>query len=204
MKTDPIKLALGILLAVIAAGVLTSAWRLPLEQGLQQASMLLLGLAAMAALASFAGTVESSANAPLVQFPSNDRRLAPPGQGRAMDGMPDRRERRQSPTPWGPSTDDLLEEDPSLALAKLRIDLEGELRRIAQMHKLPLQARLAPIHQLVDALLLARLLDPDQDKSLNGILRECSAAIHGTDVTTDAATTVIEAGTRLLGTLRHL
>lgn len=204
MKIDPIKLALGVLLAAIAAAVLTSTVRLPLEQGLQQASMLLLGLAAMAALSSFASTVESSANAPLVQFPSNDRRLTPPGQARAMDGLPDRRERRQSPTPWGPSTDDLLEEDPALALAKLRIDLEGELRRIAQVRKLPLETRHAPIHQLADALLLARLLDPDQDRSLNSVLQDCSAAIHGTDMTAEAAATVIESGTRLLGTLRHL
>ncbi|MBA5635484.1 hypothetical protein H3H37_00175 [Duganella sp. LX20W] len=204
MKTTRIKLALGILLAAIAAAVLTSTLRLPLEQGLQQASMLLLGLAAMAALASFAGTVESSANAPLVQFPSNDRRLNPPGQARAADNIPDRRERRQSPTLWGPSTDDLLEEDPALALAKLRIDLEGELRRIAQVRKLPLEARHAPIHQLVDALLLAHLLDPDQDKALNGVLRDCNAAIHGTDMTAEAAGAVIETGARLLGTLRHL
>lgn len=204
MKMDPIKLALGLLLAAIAAAVLTSAVRLPLEQGLQQASMLLLGLAAMAALASFAGTVESSANAPLVQFPSNDRRLTPAGQARAMDGMPDRRERRQSPTPWGPSTDELLAEDPALALAKLRIDLEGELRRIAQVRKLPLATRHAPIHQLVDAMLLAHLLDPDQDKLLNGVLKDCNGAIHGADVTPAAAATVIETGTRLLGTLRHI
>ncbi|MBA5606188.1 hypothetical protein H3H36_12575 [Duganella sp. FT3S] len=204
MKTNRINLALTILLATIAAAVLTSTLRLPLEQGLQQASMLLLGLAAMAALANFAGTVESSANAPLVQFPSNDRRRNPPGQGRATDGIPERRERRQSPTLWGPSTDELLEEDPALALAKLRIDLEGELRRIAQVHKLPLQARHAPIHQLVDALLLAHLLDPDQDRLLNGVLRDCNAAIHGTDMTADAAGSVIASGTRLLGTLRHL
>jgi hypothetical protein len=204
MKTNRIKLALGILLAALAAAVLTSTMRLPLGQGLQQASMLLLGLAAMAALASFAGTVESSANAPLVLFPSNDRRLKPPGQMRATDGMPERRERRQSPTLWGPSTDVLLEEDPALALAKLRIDLEGELRRIAQVRKLPLEARHAPIHQLVDALLLARLLDQDQDKSLNRVLQDCSAAIHGTDMAADAAAAVIETGTRLLGTLRHI
>ena len=204
MKTARIKLALGILLAAIAAAVLTSTLRLPLEQGLQQASMLLLGLAAMAALASFAGNVENSANAPLVQFPSNDRRLAPPGQARARDGLQDRRERRHSPTPWGPSTDDLLEEDPALALAKLRIDLEGELRRIAQVRKLPLEARLAPIHQLVDALLLAHLLDQDQDKSLNGVLQDCNGAIHGAELTAAEAAAVIESGSRLLGTLRHL
>lgn len=206
MKTGPIKMALGVLLALIAAAMAVTAFHQPLAWGLQQAAMLLLGLVAMAALANFAGEAESSANAPLVQFPSNDRRADAVGYSRAGDGGVERRERRQRPAPWAPSTDELLEQDPALALAKLRIDIEGELRRVASGRRLPqpLDTRHAPLHQLLDALQQLNLLDGIQRDTLDDVLRDCNAAIHGAEPASAMAATVIDAGTRVLGMLRHI
>lgn len=100
-----------------------------------------------------------------------------------------------------PTPDELAREFPLMALVKVRIDLERTLRLLAHQHGMcddapalePMLRRLAAVRGL-----------PPSVADLGGTLRALDKAVHGVDVSADAATSALEAGTHLLDALRCL
>jgi predicted nuclease of restriction endonuclease-like (RecB) superfamily len=100
-----------------------------------------------------------------------------------------------------PTPDELAREFPLMALVKLRIDIERTLRQLAQQQGVldrpfaigPMLQRLAEAGPL-----------PQSAADFDEALRALNAAVHGVDVSADAAAAALEAGTRLLDELRQL
>lgn len=100
------------------------------------------------------------------------------------------------------SPDDLLGQDNSLALAKLRIDIERELRRLAKFANLDGTSHFIGIRQLTEELAKRELLDRDIIGVINDILPVANSAIHGREVQTETAAAIIRQGRQVILLLR--
>jgi hypothetical protein len=92
-------------------------------------------------------------------------------------------------------------EDPRLALAGLRIELEQQLLRLAQARGIDLER--ASVGTLIRALSERDLLNPDEQAVLQDMVRLLNAAVHGGPVDRRAADWAIDVGPRLLGELER-
>lgn len=99
---------------------------------------------------------------------------------------------------WEPTTDTLLGQDPNLALAKLRIDLERELRRIASTQDVSLDARKISVAYLLESLARNEIIGRDVVSAIKEILPVCNSAIHGGNVKIDVAVKVLDIGADIL------
>jgi hypothetical protein len=104
----------------------------------------------------------------------------------------------EDPGPLG--VPELIRRDPALGLAKLRLDLEAELRRIVgeipggRPSTVGLLAREARRRDLLPGTILS---------ALNEVVDVANRAIHGAYVSQDTAATIADSGLRLLATLRE-
>ena len=97
-----------------------------------------------------------------------------------------------------PTAEDLVGRDNALALAKLRMDIEAKLRKVAESNNIdPRQVSLGPMWLGQD---LARrgILPMDLLAVMNDVIKTCNSAIHGAEVTNDDAYRIVDAGRRLL------
>lgn len=193
-------------LAVIGVGVLLfAAIRLELTRELLYVAMLLLGMLAMGTLSIVQKLIERSAGGPIVQINFNEARTRESLREIVDAEVVEVRERmRFGDVPWEPSSDALLSVDPALALAKLRIDLERELRRLAYEHKLGIDPRRASVGQLIESLLQEELLPPQAFAALKDILPPMNEAVHGGQVEQSVANSVVAIGADVLALLRTL
>lgn len=90
-------------------------------------------------------------------------------------------------------------EDPNLALAGLRIEIEKRLVRIAESHKIDFQKK--GVGMLLRLLVDRQLLSSEQRSVLEDMLRLLNSAIHGAKVTPDAVTWAMSVGPDLLQSL---
>ena len=92
--------------------------------------------------------------------------------------------------------------DNALSLAKLRIDVEQELRRIARDQKVVLPER--PLSPLVlsEHLFTRKILTANQHLALKEIVRVCNQGVHGAEIDNETAFSVVSAGEQLLQQLR--
>ena len=98
---------------------------------------------------------------------------------------------------------DLLERDPVLALASLRIYLESALRRAAEWHKFP-RSQTSSALRLATQLAELSIIDKDTLSALDGVLRVANRAIHGAEISREDASRVIDSGLLLLRDLDSL
>lgn len=98
----------------------------------------------------------------------------------------------------------LIATDKPLALAKLRLDLEGELRRIAFDAKIDLMSRPSGVMTVARVLAQAEVIPPAYLNALNEIIKVCNSGIHGEEVPEATAIEVVALGTQLLEQLRGL
>jgi hypothetical protein len=82
----------------------------------------------------------------------------------------------------------LLDSDPILALASLRIEIERKLRLAAKYFKLPNRNTLS---EIIEALMERGILSPEQATALKKIVEMCNKAIHGYDISGDEAGEII-------------
>jgi len=82
----------------------------------------------------------------------------------------------------------LLDSDPILALASLRIEIERKLRLAAKYFKLPNRNTLS---EIIEALMERGILSPEQVTALKKIVEMCNKAIHGYDISGDEAGEII-------------
>jgi len=98
-----------------------------------------------------------------------------------------------------PSFIAIAEEDPNLALAGLRIEIEKRLRTMAARHGI--DARRMSIGQLLRALSSAGALSDEQRSVLNDLVGTLNMAVHGAEVSRQSAEWAIDVGPRLLASL---
>ena len=90
-------------------------------------------------------------------------------------------------------------DDPNLALAGLRIELERRLRRIGSQHGIPIDRR--GVGQLMRDLQARKLLSPEQLSVLADLLPSLNSAVHGAAVDPRASSWAAEVGPQLLAGL---
>src|SRR6185295_10097977 len=99
---------------------------------------------------------------------------------------------------WQVRDHDYLGSDNTLALAKLRIDLESELRKIAQEAGLADYAARNSVRTLASALAQREEIPIRYLSVLEDILPTLNKAVHGGEVSTDTAASILRAGRDLL------
>ncbi len=90
----------------------------------------------------------------------------------------------------------VADEDPNLALAGLRIELEKRLRELARTRNLPSER--AGIGQLLRVLDREEVLNPDERSALSEMVYLLNSAVHGAEVDRRAAQWAIDVGPQLL------
>jgi hypothetical protein len=93
----------------------------------------------------------------------------------------------------------IQENDPNLALAGLRLEIERRLRRIAEDHNLPLENR--PISFLVKTLVNEKIFKKREGQVIQELLRLLNSAVHGAQVDQVAVEWANEIGPRILSAL---
>lgn len=98
-----------------------------------------------------------------------------------------------------PTAEDLAREFPLMSLVKLRIDIERELRALADEDCFP-NGHPLPLNELVRASEAVRALP--STKAFMAIVRNLNEAAHGIDVAKDQAEIATDAATRFLADIR--
>jgi hypothetical protein len=93
----------------------------------------------------------------------------------------------------------IAHQDPNLALAGFRIEVEKRLKRLASAHGLP--AWNMDAEQLLQCLSEKSVLKPEENSVLRDMINGVSAAVHGAKVDTRAADWALNVGPRLLKAL---
>lgn len=100
---------------------------------------------------------------------------------------------------------DLVQSDPVVALAKLRIEVESRLRRLAERAagSVPKARRPTALTHVVRGLVGREILDQALGSSLLDVIAICNRAIHGEDIRDVDARQIAETGTELLEALER-
>lgn len=105
---------------------------------------------------------------------------------------------KQAKTP-SYSFESILDKDPNLALAGLRIELEKRLVQIAKLNKLNVSK--ASINQLLRLLNQEKILTSEESSALSDMSGLLNAAVHGADVDKRATEWAMEVGPKVLHSL---
>ncbi len=99
---------------------------------------------------------------------------------------------------------ELVNEDPRLALAKVRIDIEEGLRRLlSAAGKSEPEVKRLPLGRLVDTAVKGQMLTAPVGEALRDVIGLANRAIHGERVDSEAATELALLGTRLTRELQE-
>lgn len=93
----------------------------------------------------------------------------------------------------------LFNEDPNLALAYLRMEIEKRLREIALKRRLDVEMH--PLSYLLRNLLTQKIIDREEFDALQTVIRICNKAVHSEKVNPEIAFKIIDIGIRLLNYL---
>jgi hypothetical protein len=199
MRRDINSLALGFFLAALFVGLILLVIRVPLLTELAQATMIVAGMVLVASFSSISRYLDGESSAPLIHITFNEARVR-----QVLDSVVsteyESARGREIPEGkvWEPTAETLMVQDPVLALAKLRIDLERELRRIAFEYDVFIEPRRMSIGSMLKALAERDILDRNVVAAIRDVLPACNLAIHGGDVTPQLASGVINIGEELL------
>ncbi len=91
-------------------------------------------------------------------------------------------------------------EDPNLALAGLRIEIERRLKRLAETRHVAVRNSTG-VGYLIRSLDEAQVLRPQERSVLDDLIGLLNRAVHGADVDARAASWALEIGPQLLGSL---
>lgn len=107
--------------------------------------------------------------------------------------------------PWVLTGDQLVGKDNALALAKLRIDLESELRHIAYNNEIvDISDRSGGAIEIARKLISKNILPAEVLEPLRHVIDVCNRGIHGEEITTNVASSVINIGSQILERLQHV
>jgi len=176
-----------------------------LGPSIQNVMMLLVGLFAMASLSAFYRILETPNSKPLVQITFNEHFAAnqlETAAKRAGLNIIDAEVISPSKETRDVTPEDLLGQDNSLALAKLRIDIERELRRIAASVGIEDRFGRLGLRRLTEQLAKSKALEPEVLTVLDDILPIANQAIHGKEVSINTANAIVQLGRQLVAMLR--
>jgi len=154
---------------------------------------IILGLIAIALL-PWLGSVFKSIELPgglKVEYPELERAGADAAEAGLLAAVSKKKEE--------PAYVAIAQEDPNLALAGLRIEIERRLRTIAAARALEVERR--GISQLLRVLRTQNVLSPNEDGVLNDLVGLLNRAVHGAEADPRAAQWAIEVGPQLLAAL---
>ena len=89
-------------------------------------------------------------------------------------------------------------QDPNLALAGLRIDIDILVRNLAKGFDVQIDSKRASTGQILRKLLDSNAIDTNQYELAAKILNVCNKAVHGTPITYDQARSVIQSAEALV------
>jgi hypothetical protein len=204
MKNSAHSLVVGIVFVIVTAGLLFLVGEAKMLSGIGQVLMIIAGMTAVAALTAFQRFIESDGiQTPLVQMSFNEVFVSESiSEGAAKPEM----EESTGPKvlPWDLSLGQLVGADNSLALARLRIEIERELRRIAYNNKIDVGVRPLSVIGLAQELVSKEVLPAPWLGALKEIIPVCNQAIHGSEVPDGVAASVVRVGGQLLERLRRV
>ena len=197
-------IAVGGFLSLLTAGLLFLVAQDRMTTEVNQVLVLISGMTTIAALTAFQQSVENSASPSLADVSFNEvlvsRSLS---EGfTAHDTSPV--EDEEVAEPWDLSLGQLVGSDNSLALAKLRMELEQELRRIAYNNQTDIGSRPLGVTGIAQELVSREILPSTWLGPLKEITYICNRAVHGTEVPDDIAASVVRVGGQLLEQLRSV
>jgi hypothetical protein len=99
---------------------------------------------------------------------------------------------------WELTAGDLVAVDNALALAKLRMDLEQQLRQLAYFNDIDVRLRPIGVLGLAEELMRKEVLPIELRGALRDVVSVCNQAIHGGNVQDDVAASVVRVGGQLL------
>ena len=100
------------------------------------------------------------------------------------------------------SIKELAKSDSVIALAKIRIELEKVLGRLAKLTSIEVKSY--ALGSLVNKLSNQEIITPEIGKALREVIGICNRAIHGESISNEGAETIIELGVELLEDLYWL
>lgn len=88
----------------------------------------------------------------------------------------------------------MLQADPNLALASLRIEVETKLRQIAGKKNLPAADEHAPLSQVLYVLHSKKVIGSTEFDMLNVIIDACNRAVHAEKIDVATASQIVGIG----------
>lgn len=197
-------LAVGSFLALLTAGLLLLVAQDRIAPEIDQVLLLIAGMTTVAALTAFQQVAENN-TPPSFAHVSFNEVLVSQSLSEGFT-IPDSSlvEGEKIAEPWDLSIGQLVGLDNSLALAKLRIELERELRHIAYNNQTDISSRPLGITRMAQELVSRKILPATWLGALNDITLVCDQAVHGTEVSDDLAASVVSVGGQLLEQLRSV
>ena len=198
-------IAVGCFLTLLTTGLIFLVIQDKIAPEIDQALMIIVGMTTVAALTAFQQSIENSASSSVFQISFNEVLVSQS----LSEGFPKPDssvvDKEKVVEPWDLSIESLVSLDKSLALAKLRMDLEGELRRIAYNNRADISLHSTGITRIARELVRREILPTAWLRALEEIIHVCNYAIHGgTDVPDHTAASVVRVGGQLLEQLRSV
>jgi hypothetical protein len=187
-------------LSALAVGLVAFAAVGSIAREILEVIMMIAGAVFVAALSAWSRFLDQNPSAPLIQISFNDARL--------RDELTEVQDAEFVEIPpadsWEPTTDKLLVQDPVLALAKVRIDLEREIRRIGLERGIIRSDQRMGLQRAVALLEERGVLPQPVLRAVNEILPLCTAAIHGAEVSVETARKVVDIAREVMQILRTI
>lgn len=199
---DRAPLAMAILLVAAAGGLLGLIALRSVAYELLQILMIIAGVTFFSGLSLLVSYARQPRSAPLIQITFNGNQLRD-DLGRVIDAEFSEVKSVEA-KPWEPTPDRLVIEDPILALAKVRIDLERELRRVGIEAKLIREDQRFDLRRTLEALERGERLPDAAYAAIRDILPICNRAIHGEEVDLATAQNVIDIANEVMTILRSV
>jgi hypothetical protein len=197
-------LAVGGFLSLLTAGLLFLVAQDRMTPEVNQVLVLISGMTTIAALTAFQQSVENRTSSSFVHVPFNEVLVSQSLSEGFTTPDPSPIEDEKVAEPWDLSPGQLVGLDNSLALAKLRMELERELRHIAYNNQTDISFRPLGITRMAQELVSRKILPATWLGALNDITFVCDQAVHGTEVSDDIAASVVSVGGQLLEQLRFV
>ena len=197
-------LAVGGFLAMLTTALLFIVAQDRITPEVNQILMLIAGMTTVAALTAFQQSVENSSSPPFVHVSFNEVLVSQSLSEGFTTPNPASVEGEKVTEPWDLSLGQLVGLDNSLALAKLRMELERELRHIAYNNQTDISSRPLGVTGIAQELVSREILPPAWLGALKEITHVCNQAVHGTEIPDDTTASVVRVGGQLLEQLRHV
>ena len=197
-------LVVGSFLAMLTGGLLFLAAQDGIVTEIDQVLMLIAGMTTVAALTAFQQSVENRTPRSSFHISFNEISMSQSLSEELTTPDPSTVGGEKVEEPWDLSLGQLVGSDNSLALAKLRMELERELRHIAYNNQTDISSRPLGITKIAEELVSREILPPTWLGALREITHVCNHAVHGTEVPDDIAASVVRVGGQLLEQLRSV